>query len=150
MKNFCYLIKLVTPNGTIVNVNNETYPDLFFGLKGGLNNFGIVTNFKMRALPQTQVYGGVLLYDFLEINDIVNAAVTFQTNNQDPKAQILCDFTSLGGSVAISIIAFYDAPIAPSNTFEVFTSIRHLGKLQTRSFLSPVPASPVFVTNNMR
>ncbi|CAF1329966.1 unnamed protein product [Adineta steineri] len=142
--------ELVTPNGTIVNVNNETYPDLFFGLKGGLNNFGIVTNFKMRALPQTLVYGGVLLYDFLEINDIVNAAVNFQTNNQDPKAQILCDFTSLGGSVAISIIAFYDAPIAPPNTFDVFTSIRHLGKLQTRSFLSLVQASPVFVTDNMR
>ncbi|CAF4165609.1 unnamed protein product, partial [Adineta steineri] len=142
--------ELVTPNGTIVNVNNETYPDLFFGLKGGLNNFGIVTNFKMCALPQTLVYGGVLLYDFLEINDIVNAAVNFQTNNQDPKAQILCDFTSLGGSVAISIIAFYDAPIAPPNTFDVFTSIRHLGKLQTRSFLSLVQASPVFVTDNMR
>ncbi|CAF4004686.1 unnamed protein product [Adineta steineri] len=142
--------ELVTPNGTIVNVNNQTYPDLYFGLKGGLNNFGIVTNFKMRAFPQGQVYGGLLLYTVLVINDLVNAIVTFQTNNQDPKAQILCDFTSLANSFDINIVAFYDAPIAPPNIFDVFTSILHEGQLETQSYLSLVQASPVFVSANMR
>ena len=30
---------LVLPNGTVAYVSQSTYPDLFFGLKGGFNNF---------------------------------------------------------------------------------------------------------------
>ena len=30
---------LVLPNGTVAYVTQSTYPDLFFGLKGGFNNF---------------------------------------------------------------------------------------------------------------
>lgn len=30
---------LVLPNGTVTYVTQSTYPDLFFGLKGGFNNF---------------------------------------------------------------------------------------------------------------
>ena len=68
---------LVLPSGQQVYVSNNSYPDLFFGLKvikksrisvsrvcsvtpgflqGGLNNFGIVTNITLEAHPQTMVY----------------------------------------------------------------------------------------------
>ncbi|CAF1453811.1 unnamed protein product [Rotaria sordida] len=47
--------ELVSPDARIVCVNNMSYPDIFFGLKGGLNNFGIVTRFTMRAVPQTEL-----------------------------------------------------------------------------------------------
>jgi len=30
---------LVLPNGTVAYVTESTHPDLFFGLKGGFNNF---------------------------------------------------------------------------------------------------------------
>ena len=30
---------LVLPNGTVAYVTQSTHPDLFFGLKGGFNNF---------------------------------------------------------------------------------------------------------------
>ena len=30
---------LVLPNGTVAHVTQSTHPDLFFGLKGGFNNF---------------------------------------------------------------------------------------------------------------
>ena len=32
-------LNLVLPNSTVVYVTESTYPDLFFGLKGGFNNF---------------------------------------------------------------------------------------------------------------
>ena len=65
---------LVLPNGTIAYVTKSTYPDLFFGLKGGYNNFvsccflsrhrlaelsmfqGIVTDFTMTAFPQSDIW----------------------------------------------------------------------------------------------
>lgn len=41
-----------------MNVNQDSHPDLYFALRGGMSNFGIITHFTMRAVPQGQVYGG--------------------------------------------------------------------------------------------
>ncbi|KAF4541573.1 Fad binding domain-containing protein [Lasiodiplodia theobromae] len=44
--------ELVLPNATVVNVTYESEPDLYFALRGGANNFGIVTHFTVRVVPQ--------------------------------------------------------------------------------------------------
>jgi FAD/FMN-containing dehydrogenase len=49
-------LDLVLPNGTFVVVTEASQPDLFFGLKGGLNNFGIVTRFTLKAHPLGTIY----------------------------------------------------------------------------------------------
>ena len=131
-------------------MNKESYPDIYFGLKGGFNNLGIVTNFNMRALPQTRVYGGILFYDLLQFDDVLVAVLKFQNNNKDPKAQLLCTFTSAAGVPNLNVIAFYDAPSAPENIFQSILEIPHAGVLKTRSYLSLVQAPPVSVTANMR
>ncbi|CAF1344695.1 unnamed protein product, partial [Adineta ricciae] len=143
--------ELVTPNGTIVDVTNNSYPDLFFGLKGGFNNFGIVTNFRLRAHPQTQVYGGLLVYiDERRFDDVLKAVMDFRDNNKDPKAQALVSFTHQTGLITFDITLFYDAPRAPDDTFKKFTNIPHMGTLKTRSFLSFVKVVPIYVTDGRR
>ncbi|KIJ54881.1 hypothetical protein M422DRAFT_125731, partial [Sphaerobolus stellatus SS14] len=47
---------LVTPTSQILTVTAQSHPDLFFGLKGGGNNFGIVTSFVLKTRPQGQVW----------------------------------------------------------------------------------------------
>ncbi|CAF4090756.1 unnamed protein product [Rotaria magnacalcarata] len=143
--------ELVSPNGTIVYVTNDSYSDIFFGLKGGFNNFGIVTNFKLRALPQTLVYGGLLIYvDIHKFDNILTALVNFQNNNKDPKAQLLPSFFRQAGLISFTLTVFYDAPTAPTSTFDEFMNISHFGVLKTRSFLSFIKAVPVFITDGMR
>lgn len=44
-------IELVKADGSIINVNRNTNADLFVGLKGGGNNFGIVTRYDLLAFP---------------------------------------------------------------------------------------------------
>ncbi len=131
-------------------MNNNSYPDIFFGLKGGLNNFGIVTNFNVRALPQTLVYGGVLTYVPQQFDGVIQAMVDFQTNNKDLKAQIISSFIIAPGEFVIIIIAFYDAPTAPNGTFDEFLNLQPYGTLQTQSYLSLVQASPVSQSDNLR
>lgn len=46
------------PNSTIATVSENQHPDLYYGLRGGGNNFGIVTSFKMTVFPQGLVYTG--------------------------------------------------------------------------------------------
>lgn len=56
--------ELVLPNGTFVEVTQRSQPDLFFGLKGGLNNFGIVTGVTLKTYPTGDIWVSLwLIYD---------------------------------------------------------------------------------------
>lgn len=44
--------QVVLPSGAIVNATQRSYPDLWQALKGGSNNFGIVTAFESTAFKQ--------------------------------------------------------------------------------------------------
>ncbi|KAH9972562.1 hypothetical protein BGW80DRAFT_359207 [Lactifluus volemus] len=48
--------ELVLPNGTITNVTSKN-EELWFALRGGGNNFGIVTTFTYKTIPQGQIWG---------------------------------------------------------------------------------------------
>ena len=48
-------LQVVLASGQIVNANPNSHPDLFAALKGGTNNFGIVTSFDMRVFQQGKV-----------------------------------------------------------------------------------------------
>lgn len=54
--------KLVLAYGAVINVNASSYPDLFHVLKGGNNNFGIVTRFDLAMFENGLGYGGNLAY----------------------------------------------------------------------------------------
>ncbi|RYP13801.1 hypothetical protein DL767_010580 [Monosporascus sp. MG133] len=54
--------EVVLASGDIVNANAEENPDLFKALKGGGNNFGVVTRFDMRTFTQGPFWGGAVFY----------------------------------------------------------------------------------------
>ncbi|KAJ8133605.1 hypothetical protein O1611_g16 [Lasiodiplodia mahajangana] len=50
--------EVVLANATIVTVSDTQHPDLYYALRGGGNNFGIVTSFTVGVFPQGSVYTG--------------------------------------------------------------------------------------------
>ena len=54
--------KLVTADGQVLEVSDGNHPDLFWALRGGGGNFGVVTSFTYRLHPVAAVYGGLLGY----------------------------------------------------------------------------------------
>jgi FAD/FMN-containing dehydrogenase len=53
--------KVVTADGQIRHVDAETYPDLFWAIRGGGGNFGVVTHFKYRLHNVDTIVGGMLI-----------------------------------------------------------------------------------------
>jgi len=51
---------IVTADGKILSVDAESHPDLFWALRGGGGNFGVVSRFRYKLQPVGQIVGGML------------------------------------------------------------------------------------------
>ncbi|RYP07348.1 hypothetical protein DL764_002564 [Monosporascus ibericus] len=118
---------LVLPNASVVAVREDNYPDIFMVLKGGGNNYGIVTSFLLQAYRQGDIWGGTFWFD---ANDettpaILQAVRDFTEYNTDHKAALIPTAErTLATLVDLWIVfAFYDGPEPPAGTFDNFTSI---------------------------
>ena len=62
---------MVLADGTFVTVNSEQYPDLFWAIRGGGGNFGIVTSFKFQAHKIKNVIGGPTFWPIEKTEEIM-------------------------------------------------------------------------------
>lgn len=54
--------EVVLASGETVQANAHENPDLWISLRGGANNFGIVTRYDLRTFPQGPFWGGSVYY----------------------------------------------------------------------------------------
>lgn len=100
--------EVVLADGHIVTADADgQHADLFRVLKGGSNNFGIVTKFTMRTFPRVPIWGGYAVRPM----DIMPAAakavanfVTGTSKDLDSSLNIsICHIPRFGGSVVVTI-----------------------------------------------
>src|SRR5262249_55062956 len=53
---------VVTANGDVVRASAEGHADLFWAIRGGSGNFGVVTSFVYRLHPVGPILGGQVVY----------------------------------------------------------------------------------------
>jgi FAD/FMN-containing dehydrogenase len=66
-------IELVTADGRFARVDAEHEPDLFWALRGGNGNYGVVTAIEFKAYPVEDLYAGVMFFPFERAGDVLHA-----------------------------------------------------------------------------
>jgi len=117
---------VVTADGTLRHASSEENPDLFWALRGGGGNFGIVTSFLFRLHPmQRQVGRGFFAFPAAQAKQVLNFFAEFADGAPD-ELQVDGGFGGAPGQEAgafISVVWSGD----PARTEEIFAPIRKAG-----------------------
>ncbi|ESZ98876.1 FAD binding domain containing protein [Sclerotinia borealis F-4128] len=123
--------EIVLANGTIINANNATNPDLHKTLKGGSGNFGIVTRLDLETFvggdnAPNNIWGGVVTYPDSTTAQQIQAMVNFGNNiNNDPDSSAIGIWkysTSTNQTIVINAYEYTSPVVAPS-AFTEFLAI---------------------------
>lgn len=71
-----------------MNANSAEHPDLFWALKGGMANFGIVARFDLSTVPIRDIWYSMSTYAITEVPEILLAFEQWQLRSADPKSSI--------------------------------------------------------------
>lgn len=62
---------VVLANGKLVKASKDNNPDLFWAIRGGGGNFGVVTSFLFKLNKLSNVFGGVTLWELDRVTDVM-------------------------------------------------------------------------------
>jgi FAD/FMN-containing dehydrogenase len=63
---------VVTADGKFLIASEKQNEDLFWAIRGGGGNFGVLTSLEFRLHPVKDIYGGPMFYELKHIKDVLN------------------------------------------------------------------------------
>lgn len=120
---------MVLASGRILNVNAKSHSDLYWALRGGGNNFGVVTRFDLETFKQGQMWGGTKVYPISANMSIFKAFDNFANNApRDPDAALILAFVyaQAQGQYLASNDYEYAKPVVNPPIFHEFTDIESI------------------------
>ncbi|KAF2790458.1 oxidoreductase FAD-binding protein [Melanomma pulvis-pyrius CBS 109.77] len=113
--------EVVLANGTITTASTNTNPTLFRAVKGGSNNFGVVTRFDAKLHQQTAFWGGTIFQPITNKEAVFEFFQNFTVSaTYDPYAALISGFAWVEGIATIAhIIAYTNGDVVwPPPTFK--------------------------------
>jgi FAD binding domain len=117
---------VVTADGRLLHVSRTEHPDLFWGLRGGGGNFGVVTSFEYRLHPVDVVLAGTVTFPFAEAADVVRF---FREFTADAPDELTC-YLNLAGDPELGAVVAIDVCYA-GPTEEGEAALRPLRQLRS-------------------
>ncbi|KAF2745690.1 FAD binding domain-containing protein [Sporormia fimetaria CBS 119925] len=118
--------ELVTASGLVINVDQNKYADLYWALRGGGNNFGIVTKFTVEAFPLgPTMWGGMRTYTQGAFSALIDAYYNLGMNApQDGKAHQILSFSFRAPNVQLANVELeYAEPNANASILAEYNAI---------------------------
>ncbi len=127
---------VVTADGQFRKASLTDDPDLFWALRGGGGNFGIVTSFEYRLHPVTEVLGGLVIYPLDQARDVLRFYRDFCRGLPDEAEAYCAVLTSPDGMPVAALILGYNGPIQDGE--KVLAPARRFGR-PVADLVGPMP-----------
>jgi FAD/FMN-containing dehydrogenase len=99
---------LITASGEILTVNATANEDLFWGVRGGGGNFGVVTNFVLKLHPQPRtVFAGPVIFPPSMLGPVVTVVEEWFSTATPLANATLAFAPGPGGNAAIIVMVVY-------------------------------------------
>jgi FAD/FMN-containing dehydrogenase len=142
-------IELVTADGQLRRVDQASDPELFWALRGGGGNLGVVTALEFELLPVTELYAGALFFPWERSDEVLHAWNHWKSSVPDELTSLarILQFPPLpqipeplrGNSFAIVEAAYLGSE---ANGARLMDPLRRLGPtLDTLAAVPPVDTS---------
>ncbi|MEX2609776.1 MAG: FAD-binding protein, partial [Gemmatimonadota bacterium] len=120
-------VDVVGADGQLRRATADLEPDLFWGVRGGGGNFGIVTNFEFRLHPmQRQVVGGNIVYPISRAREVLSLYADYMPDAPDELD--LSPFMALPSGGEPGVVGFGVCWSGPAGQAErVLAPMRRLG-----------------------
>ena len=147
-------VEMVTADGDLFQANESTHPDLFWGLRGGGGNFGIITALECALYPVNEIFAGLVAYPIEQGKDVLNAYLRWTETVPDELTSALriTHFPSsptlppaMSGKSAILVMACYNGEAATGEA--LLAPMRTLGTVLLDTFAT-IPYSQVATIAN--
>jgi len=103
---------IVTADGRFLTVSADQNPDLFWGLRGGGGNFGVVTSFEYRLQPVTAVVAVMVIHPMDKAKELLSFYRDFARSSPDEVISAAALMTSHEGAPVAAIVASYIGDIS--------------------------------------
>ena len=117
--------EVVTADGQVLLASATENADLFWGLRGGGGNFGIVTTFEFALHPVTTIFGGMLLYPLTRARDVLRLYRAVTQSAPDALTVFAAMLHSPDGMPVIGLPICYNG--SPEDGEQAIKAIRDFG-----------------------
>jgi FAD/FMN-containing dehydrogenase len=131
--------EIATAGGKLLTASADENTDLFWALRGGGGNFGVVTSFLFRAYPVTNVFGGMIVHARDHACDVIKHYRDFMTSAPEELTAYAVLITTPDGHPAVAVVACFCGD--PAEGKLVLRPLREFGSpLMDAVQLMPFPA----------
>ncbi len=104
---------MVIADGTIVRASAQENPELFWAIRGGGGNFGVVTAFEFAAHPTTDVFYGKIAFPVSEMADVLQGWADYMRTAPDELTSVvtLANPAAGGPEAPIEVYVVFDGDV---------------------------------------
>ena len=118
--------EVVTADGGLATASSDENTDLFWALRGGGGNFGVVTSFEFRVHPVSTVLGGMILYPADKATDVLRFFRDFIEKAPEELTAYAGFLHTPDGDPVVGIIPCYSGDLTEGES--VLASLRDIGE----------------------
>jgi FAD/FMN-containing dehydrogenase len=104
--------EVVTADGEILRVGPESHADLYWGLRGGSGNLGVVTSFRYRLHPVARVLAGALIYPWSQARTALLERQRFMTTAPDELSSVASLGLGDDGTPTVTVLVCWSGDLA--------------------------------------